>query len=79
MYCIAPIGGIIIQSFYIWHWFDFEILFQITDTILSPEVAFTGDTTTDFMLDPRNADALRAKILITEVQTVDSGSACLQF
>ena len=42
--------------------------FQITDTILSPEVAFTGDTTPDFMLDPRNADALRAKILITEVK-----------
>ncbi|KAM7265422.1 hypothetical protein ACFE04_003105 [Oxalis oulophora] len=39
---------------------------QITDTILSPEVAFTGDTTADYMLDPRNADALRAKILITE-------------
>lgn len=36
--------------------------------ILSPEVAFTGDTTSDFMLDPCNADALRAKILITEVQ-----------
>lgn len=41
---------------------------EITDTILSPEVAFTGDTTPDFMLDPRNADALRAKILITEVK-----------
>ncbi|XP_068642909.1 nuclear ribonuclease Z isoform X2 [Aristolochia californica] len=39
---------------------------EITDTILSPEVAFTGDTTSDFILDPRNADALRAKILITE-------------
>lgn len=40
---------------------------QITDTILSPEVAFTGDTTAEYMLDPHNADALRAKILITEV------------
>ncbi|KAK6919275.1 Metallo-beta-lactamase [Dillenia turbinata] len=40
---------------------------EITDIILSPEVAFTGDTTADYMLDPRNADALRAKILITEV------------
>ncbi|XP_071722713.1 tRNase Z TRZ2, chloroplastic [Rutidosis leptorrhynchoides] len=39
---------------------------QITDTVLSPEVAFTGDTTSDYMLEPRNADALRAKILITE-------------
>lgn len=44
---------------------------EITDTILSPEVAFTGDTTTDFMLDPRNADALRAKILITEATFLD--------
>ncbi|RWR91542.1 ribonuclease Z, chloroplastic isoform X2 [Cinnamomum micranthum f. kanehirae] len=40
---------------------------EITDTILSPEVAFTGDTTSDFILDPRNADALRAKVLITEI------------
>lgn len=35
--------------------------------ILSPEIAFTGDTTAEYMLDPRNADALRAKVLITEV------------
>ncbi|KAK3009369.1 hypothetical protein RJ639_014685 [Escallonia herrerae] len=39
---------------------------EITDTILSPEVAFTGDTASDFFLDPRSADALRAKVLITE-------------
>ncbi|XP_031489570.1 tRNase Z TRZ2, chloroplastic-like [Nymphaea colorata] len=44
---------------------------EITDTILSPEVAFTGDTTSDFMLEPRNADALRAKILITEATFLD--------
>ncbi|KAF7831694.1 tRNase Z TRZ2, chloroplastic [Senna tora] len=44
---------------------------EITDTILSPEVAFTGDTTSDFMLDPRNADALRAKVLITEATFLD--------
>ncbi|KAL8130634.1 hypothetical protein V2J09_019789 [Rumex salicifolius] len=41
---------------------------EITDMILSPEVAFTGDTTSDFMLEPRNADALRAKLLITETK-----------
>ncbi|XP_027073334.1 tRNase Z TRZ2, chloroplastic isoform X1 [Coffea arabica] len=41
---------------------------EITDTILCPEVAFTGDTKSDVFLDPRNADALRAKILITEVK-----------
>ncbi|XP_043691669.1 tRNase Z TRZ2, chloroplastic [Telopea speciosissima] len=44
---------------------------EITDTILYPEVAFTGDTTSDFMLDPRNADAMRAKVLITEATFVD--------
>uniref|UniRef100_A0A6V7QRZ4 Uncharacterized protein n=1 Tax=Ananas comosus var. bracteatus TaxID=296719 RepID=A0A6V7QRZ4_ANACO len=44
---------------------------QITDTILSPEVAFTGDTMSDFIIEPRNADALRAKILITEATFLD--------
>ncbi|KAM7498373.1 hypothetical protein LguiA_022787 [Lonicera macranthoides] len=44
---------------------------QITDTMLSPEVAFTGDTTAEFFLDPRSADALRAKILITEATFLD--------
>ncbi|XP_042019433.1 tRNase Z TRZ2, chloroplastic-like isoform X2 [Salvia splendens] len=44
---------------------------EITDTILCPEVAFTGDTTSDFYLDPRSADALRAKILITEATFLD--------
>ncbi|KAL1568739.1 mitochondrial 3'-tRNA processing endonuclease Trz2 [Salvia divinorum] len=44
---------------------------EITDTILCPEVAFTGDTTSDFYLDPHSADALRAKILITEATFLD--------
>ncbi|KDP30837.1 hypothetical protein JCGZ_13780 [Jatropha curcas] len=44
---------------------------EITDIILSPEVAFTGDTTAEYMLDPRNSDALRAKILITEATFLD--------
>ncbi|GAB2285224.1 mitochondrial 3'-tRNA processing endonuclease Trz2 [Dionaea muscipula] len=44
---------------------------EIVDVILSPEVAFTGDTTPDFMLEPRNADALRAKLLITEATFLD--------
>ncbi|KAK3404409.1 hypothetical protein EUGRSUZ_K00726 [Eucalyptus grandis] len=44
---------------------------EITDTILSPEVAFTGDTTSDYMLNPRSADALRAKVLITEATFLD--------
>ncbi|XWS75824.1 hypothetical protein CRYUN_Cryun01aG0125300 [Craigia yunnanensis] len=46
---------------------------EITDIVLSPEVAFTGDTTSEYMLDPRNADALRAKILITEATFLDEG------
>ncbi|KAL2938755.1 tRNase Z TRZ2 chloroplastic [Bienertia sinuspersici] len=41
--------------------------------ILSPEVAFAGDTTSDFLLEPRNADALRAKLLITEATFLDDG------
>lgn len=44
---------------------------QITDSVLCPEVAFTGDTASDFYLDPRSADALRAKILITEATFLD--------
>lgn len=48
---------------------------EITDTILSPEVAFTGDTTSDFLLDPLNADALRAKVLITEATFLDDSTS----
>lgn len=44
---------------------------QITDTIMSPEVAFTGDTMSDFIVDPSNIDALKAKILIMETTFVD--------
>ncbi|XP_026438097.1 tRNase Z TRZ2, chloroplastic-like [Papaver somniferum] len=44
---------------------------EITDTVLSPEVAFTGDTSSDFFLNPRSADALRAKVLITEATFLD--------
>jgi ribonuclease Z len=35
--------------------------------VSTPEIAFTGDTTADFILDPDNADALQAKILVVEV------------
>ncbi|KAJ4982182.1 hypothetical protein NE237_033019 [Protea cynaroides] len=44
---------------------------EITDVVLYPEVAFTGDTMSDFMLDPRNSDAMRAKVLITEATFLD--------
>ncbi|KVI06396.1 hypothetical protein Ccrd_015258 [Cynara cardunculus var. scolymus] len=40
---------------------------EITYTTTSPEVAFTGDTTSDFIVDTNNADVLKAKILIMEV------------
>ncbi|KAE9606209.1 hypothetical protein Lal_00025132 [Lupinus albus] len=48
---------------------------EITDNILSPEVAFTGDTTSDFYHDPLNADVLKAKVLITEATFLDDSSS----
>ncbi|EYU35879.1 hypothetical protein ABFS82_09G034200 [Erythranthe guttata] len=47
---------------------------EITDTYTSPEVAFTGDTMSDFIVDPENIDALRAKILIMESTFVEDSS-----
>lgn len=46
------------------------LLYQITNTTTSPEIAFTGDTMSDFITDPDNIDVLRSKILIMEVNTV---------
>lgn len=43
---------------------------QITDTVTMPEIAFTGDTMSDFIVDDNNIDVLRAKILIMEVQLI---------
>ena len=43
------------------------VLLQITNTVTTPEVAFTGDTMSDFILDPDNVDVLKAKILVVEV------------
>ncbi|XP_042011828.1 nuclear ribonuclease Z-like isoform X2 [Salvia splendens] len=40
---------------------------EITNTYTTPEIAFTGDTMSDFITDVDNADALRAKILIMEI------------
>jgi len=40
---------------------------QITYTVTSPEIAFTGDTKSDFLVDPDNTDALKARILVMEV------------
>lgn len=39
---------------------------EVTNTITEPEVAFTGDTTSDFIVDENNIDVLRAKILVME-------------
>ncbi|KAL9227381.1 hypothetical protein vseg_003072 [Gypsophila vaccaria] len=44
---------------------------EITDTLSSIEIAFTGDTTPDFVVDPANVDVLRAKILVMECTFVD--------
>ena len=44
---------------------------QVTDKVEVPEVAFTGDTTGDWIDDPANADALRAKLLIMECTFID--------
>ncbi|XP_059653380.1 nuclear ribonuclease Z-like isoform X1 [Cornus florida] len=43
---------------------------EITYPITSPEIAFTGDTMSDFITDDSNTDVLKAKILIMEVQHV---------
>ncbi|GAU14855.1 hypothetical protein TSUD_50670, partial [Trifolium subterraneum] len=39
---------------------------EITNTLTEPEIAFTGDTMSDFIIDENNADVLRAKILVLE-------------
>ncbi|KAL2465316.1 Nuclear ribonuclease Z [Abeliophyllum distichum] len=45
---------------------------KITDTTTSPEIAFTGDTMSDFITDPDNIDVLRSKILIMESTYVEN-------
>ncbi|CAI0549309.1 unnamed protein product, partial [Linum tenue] len=40
---------------------------KITDTTSHPEIAFTGDTMSDFILDEGNSDVLKAKILVMEI------------
>ncbi|WVZ77036.1 hypothetical protein U9M48_024939 [Paspalum notatum var. saurae] len=44
---------------------------EITNTVTTAEIAFTGDTTADFILDPDNADVLGAKILVVESTFLD--------
>lgn len=44
---------------------------EITNTVISPEIAFTGDTMSDFIIDVDNIDALKARILVMESTFVD--------
>ncbi|KAJ6688038.1 hypothetical protein OIU74_016692 [Salix koriyanagi] len=44
---------------------------EITNTETSPEIAFTGDTMSDFIIDETNIDVLRAKVLVMESTFVD--------
>ncbi|KAG6683466.1 hypothetical protein I3842_12G014700 [Carya illinoinensis] len=39
---------------------------EITYTITAPEIAFTGDTMSDFIVDQNNTDVLRSRILVME-------------
>ncbi|KAK8948793.1 Nuclear ribonuclease Z [Platanthera zijinensis] len=45
---------------------------EVTHTMTSPEIAFTGDTTSDFIVDPDNTDVLKARILVMESTFVDN-------
>ncbi|KAH9563787.1 hypothetical protein CY35_05G143300 [Sphagnum magellanicum] len=45
---------------------------MITETIKVPEVAFTGDTTSNFITNKANQDALDAKLLIMESTFLDN-------
>ncbi|KAK2399694.1 tRNase Z TRZ1 [Trifolium repens] len=45
---------------------------EITNTLTEPEVAFTGDTMSDFIIDENNADVLRAKILVSECTFINN-------
>ncbi|CAM0953715.1 unnamed protein product [Alopecurus aequalis] len=45
---------------------------EVTNTVSTPEIAFTGDTTSDFILDPNNSDVLAAKILVVETTFLDN-------
>lgn len=40
--------------------------------MVSPEIAFTGDTMSDFIVDSNNSDVLRARVLVMESTFVDN-------
>ena len=49
-----------------WLWLQ-----EITSRIVVPEVAFTGDTTSEFLADPANAEVFKARLLIMECTFLD--------
>ncbi|KAH9719796.1 tRNase Z TRZ1 [Citrus sinensis] len=51
---------------------------EITYTVTTPEVAFTGDTMSDFIVDEANIDVLRARILVMESTYVDDSTTVEQ-
>ncbi|KAK9824615.1 hypothetical protein WJX72_011739 [[Myrmecia] bisecta] len=46
---------------------------EVSDTVDVPEVAFTGDTSADFLTSPASKAAFRAKLLIMELTFLESG------
>ncbi len=44
---------------------------EITHHVVVPELAFTGDTTVDFITDPANEEVFRARLLIMECTFLD--------
>ncbi|KAI4319127.1 hypothetical protein MLD38_032764 [Melastoma candidum] len=52
-------------------WCCFLWSFLITYSTVSPEVAFTGDTTSDFIIDEDNSDVLKSRVLIMESTFID--------
>ena len=63
---------------------------EITQEVIVPEIAFTGDTTADWISMPGNEEVLKAKLLIMELTFLDdcvsaeharvrsSGASCVQ-
>ncbi|GLT63078.1 hypothetical protein SLA2020_356690 [Shorea laevis] len=45
---------------------------EITNTVTAPEVAFTGDTMSDFIVNETNIDVLRARILVVECTFIEN-------
>jgi len=44
---------------------------EITHHVVVPELAFTGDTTVDFITDPVNEEVFRARLLLMECTFLD--------